>query len=52
MDLSKLPQLARVAETNTKKLFEVLKRKKPNNLDDIVHQLHEEAFEKIDCMKL
>ena len=51
MDLSKLPQLARVAETNTKKLFEVLKRKKPNNLDDIVHQLHEEAFEKIDCMK-
>lgn len=51
MDLSKLPNQARVAETNTKKLFEVLKRKKPNNLDDVVHQLHDEAFEKIDCMK-
>ena len=51
MDLSKLPNQARLAETNTKKLFEVLKRKKPNNLDDVVHQLHDEAFEKIDCMK-
>ena len=51
MDLSKLPNQARLAETNTKKLFEVLKRKKPNNLDDVVHQLHDDAFEKIDCMK-
>jgi uncharacterized protein len=51
MDLSKLPNKARIAETNTKKLFENLKRKKPNNLDDVVHKLHDEAFEKIDCLK-
>jgi len=50
-DLNKLPQLAKVAETNTRKLFEVLKKKKPNNLDDVVHELHDEAFEKIDCLK-
>jgi Fe-S-cluster containining protein len=51
MDLSKLPQKAKIAETNTKKLFENLKRKKPNSLDDVVHKLHDEAFEKIDCLK-
>lgn len=51
MDLSKLPQKAKIAETNTKKLFENLKRKKPNSLDDIVHELHDEAFEKIDCLQ-
>ena len=51
MDLSKLPNKARIAETNTKKLFENLKRKRPNSLDDVVHKLHDEAFEKIDCLK-
>src|SRR3954451_15961857 len=51
MDLSKLPQKAKIAETNTKKLFENLKRKKPNNLDDVVHKLHDEVFEKIDCLE-
>ena len=51
MDLSKLPQKAKMAETNTKKLFENLKRKRPNSLDDVVHKLHDEAFEKIDCLK-
>ena len=51
MDLSKLPQKAKIAETNTKKLFENLKRKRPNSLDDVVHKLHDEAFEKIDCLK-
>lgn len=51
MDLSKLPQKAKIAETNSRRLFENLKRKKPNNLDDIVHELHDAAFEKIDCLK-
>jgi uncharacterized protein len=34
----------------TKVFFEKLKRKKPNNLDGIIQNLHNEVFEKIDCM--
>jgi len=34
----------------TKTFFAKLKRKKPKNLDDIVHQLHHEVFEEIDCL--
>jgi len=33
------------------KLFTKLKRTKPANLDAVVHQLHDEAFEEIDCLK-
>lgn len=31
-------------------LFQKLKKKKPKNLDDIVHALHEEAFAQFDCL--
>lgn len=31
-------------------LFQKLKKKKPAKLDQFVHQLHEEAFEKFDCL--
>jgi Fe-S-cluster containining protein len=31
-------------------LFQKLKKKKPKNLDAIVHRLHQEAFEKFDCL--
>ncbi|MFL5765532.1 MAG: YkgJ family cysteine cluster protein [Bacteroidia bacterium] len=50
MDLSKLKEEAGKAEPSTRKLFEQLKRKKPKNLDDVVHELHEEAFQEIDCL--
>ena len=33
-----------------KALVKQLKKAKPKNLDDKVHQLHDEAFEKIDCL--
>lgn len=33
-----------------KQFFEKLKRKKPRNLDNAFHDLHEEAFEKMDCL--
>ena len=36
------------AETNS--LVKKLKKKKPKNLDSIVHQLHDEAFEEFDCL--
>ncbi|MGQ8336577.1 YkgJ family cysteine cluster protein [Sunxiuqinia sp. A32] len=31
-------------------LFQKLKKKKPKNLDQVVHQLHEEAFDQFDCL--
>ncbi|MGD9930514.1 MAG: YkgJ family cysteine cluster protein [Mangrovibacterium sp.] len=31
-------------------LFQKLKKKKPKNLDDVVHRLHREAFEQFDCL--
>ena len=31
-------------------LFQKLKKKKPKNLDTIVHSLHEEAFNQFDCL--
>ncbi len=51
MDLSNLKEKAKNAEPANKKLFDKLKKKKPKDLDDVVHALHEEAFEKIDCLQ-
>ncbi len=34
-----------------KKLLDKLKRSKPRNLDDSFRELHEEVFEKIDCLE-
>lgn len=31
-------------------LFKRLKTKKPKNLDDVVHELHHEAFDQFDCL--
>ena len=51
MDIEKLPFLAKKAEKSTIKVFNKLKRTKPNDLDKIVHRLHEEVFEETDCRK-
>ena len=51
MDLEKLPSIAKNVEPFNKILFSKLKRTKPKNLDDVVHKLHDEVFEQIDCMK-
>ncbi|MCW3085644.1 MAG: hypothetical protein JWP12_3010 [Bacteroidetes bacterium] len=50
MDLTNLKYLAQKAEPSTKKMFEKLKRRKPHNLDDVVHRLHDEAFEHTNCL--
>lgn len=50
IDIEKLKLQSKNAEPSTKKLFTTLKKKKPKNLDDVVHGLHEEAFEEIDCL--
>lgn len=39
------------AAASTKKMFDQLKRKKPKTLDAVVHRLHDEVFEKTDCLK-
>lgn len=31
--------------------FKKMKRKKPKNLDDTFHELHDEVFEEIDCLE-
>lgn len=43
-------QIAEKVKKENKALVKQLKKTKPKNLDDKVHQLHDEAFEKIDCL--
>lgn len=50
MDLSALKGLSKRAEPSTKKLFARLKNTKPKNLDQVMQELHEEAFEETDCL--
>lgn len=51
MDLSAFRKSADAAQPANKKLFAKLKRTKPKDLDQHVHQFHEEAFEHIDCLQ-
>lgn len=48
--IEKLKEKAHNAERENKKLFERLKRTKPKDLDKVAEQLHNEAFEEIDCL--
>jgi uncharacterized protein len=41
---------AKEAEKANQGLIKSLKKKPPRNLDEIVHNAHERAFEKIDCL--
>lgn len=43
-------QLAEKVKKENKALVKQLKKTKPKNLDDRVHQLHDEAFDNIDCL--
>ncbi|MFB0925453.1 MAG: YkgJ family cysteine cluster protein, partial [Vicingaceae bacterium] len=49
-DLKQKIQLAETNHKENKALVKKLKKSKPKSLDDTVHQLHEETFEKIDCL--
>ena len=42
--------LADKNKNENKALVKKLKKNKPKNLDDKVHQLHDDVFEKIDCL--
>lgn len=46
-----LKQLAKNSKGSFKKMVSKLKNKKPRQLDAFMHQLHDEAFAKIDCLQ-
>lgn len=51
MDYAKdLEKAIKNKDTNAK-ITEKLKRKKPSNLDEVFHELHDRVFEDIDCLK-
>jgi uncharacterized protein len=45
-----IQKLSRDARNENERFFKQLKKKPPGNLDEIVHQLHGEAFENFDCL--
>jgi Fe-S-cluster containining protein len=51
MDLSSLKLQAKNAEPVNKKLFAKIKKTKPKNLDQTMQKLHDEVFEKINCLE-
>jgi uncharacterized protein len=50
-DYQKLLSRALKNARENKKFLLALKRKPPRKLDDVFHQLHEEVFERIDCLQ-
>jgi hypothetical protein len=50
MDLERLREQAKKSEASTTKLFAKLKKSKPKELDQVMQELHEEAFEEVDCL--
>ena len=51
LDLKKYQVQAEEDYKLNKKLVQTLKKKKPKDLDSITHELHEQAFEIIDCLE-
>ncbi len=49
-EIKDLPQLFRKNSGNFSKLLKKIKAKPPKNIDEIFEELHDEAFEKIDCL--
>ena len=50
MDIEKHNQKAFTLKKENRIFFDKLKRTKPKNLDYQIHNLHEEVFEKTDCL--
>lgn len=48
--IEKLPKLAKDVEAENRKFFTKLKKKAPKNLDYIMQDLHEEEFDKTNCL--
>lgn len=50
MDLDQFNKQANARKADTQQFFTKLKKLKPKDLDHQVHQLHDEAFKRIDCL--
>jgi Fe-S-cluster containining protein len=48
--LKELPGLVKEKHLETKKYFEKLKKRTPNNLDFVVQELHTSEFKRTDCL--
>ncbi|GMN10864.1 YkgJ family cysteine cluster protein [Croceitalea sp. MTPC9] len=48
--LEQLPQKAAEKHSDNKKFFSKLRKKTPKNLDYVMQELHEDEFEKTDCL--
>lgn len=48
--LAQLPALAKDKHKSNKKFFSKLKKKPPKHLDVLMQELHEEEFERTDCL--
>ena len=48
--LENLPEKAQQVSAENKVFFKKLRKKKSKNLDSVVHALHEEVFEEVDCL--
>lgn len=51
MDLNRFKEESQNRSKANKTFLDQLRRRKPKNLDDVVHQLHHEAFDHIDCLE-
>jgi Fe-S-cluster containining protein len=51
MDSNELKKQAAAKQPENKKFFDRLRKNKPKNLDELTHRLHEDAFEKMDCLQ-
>jgi len=48
--LNQLPQKAKDTHKETKKFFDKLKKKPPRHFDSLMEELHDEEFERTDCL--
>ncbi|MBA3663537.1 MAG: YkgJ family cysteine cluster protein [Bacteroidetes bacterium] len=51
MDLEEFNKKTRTLKKENENFYRRLKLKSPKNIDDLFHQAHDNAFEKIDCLK-
>lgn len=49
--IAQLPKLAKDKQNENKKFFAKLKKKTPKNLDYLMQELHENEFERTDCLE-
>ena len=49
--IAELPELAPQKKKENQQFFKRLKKRTPKNLDYVVHELHDEEFERTDCLE-